>query len=404
MADVYEQENENDEKSLRRNITALGWVAFFGGLSQDMIVPILPTFYSQMLGLNKEMIGFIEGSMTTVVSIMRILSGILSDRMGKRKKLVFVGYLLSALGRELLAITNSGWSTFGLRLADGVGKGMKDAPRDALVARSSRMKNMGFAFGYQRMLDTLGSFIGPLITAGLLAILINYTNVLRYRLIFLIAGIIAFITILFVGLFVKERNAEIKETKFKFDITIFRGKFLLFFIVMLVFTLGNSSDAFLILRAQNVGIKAAVIPIIIAVFNLVYATLSVPFGVLSDKIGRVRVIKLGWLIYALVYLGFAMVKVPWQIWILYIIYGVYYAMTEGVAKSLVAHLVDDLHRGTAFGLYNASLGLLALPASAIAGYLWDKISPAVPFYFGFACALIGVILLSFFKLEERGSL
>ncbi|SHE35701.1 Na+/melibiose symporter [Caldanaerobius fijiensis DSM 17918] len=391
---------QDEEKSLRKNITALGWVAFFGGLSQDMIAPILPTFYSQILGLNKEMIGIIEGSVTTAVSIMRILSGIISDKIGKRKTLVFIGYLLSALGRILLSITNIGWVAFGLRLTDGVGKGMKDAPRDALVARSSKMKNMGFAFGYQRMLDTLGSFIGPLITAGLLAILINYMNVQRYKFIFLIAGIVAFITILLVGLFVKERKTEINtNNKFSFDITVFKGKFLLFFIVMLIFTFGNSSDAFLILRAQNVGVKAAIIPVIIAVFNLIYAILSVPFGVLSDKIGRVQVIKLGWLIYALVYLGFALVKSPWQIWILYIVYGAYYAMTEGVAKSLVAHLVDDLHRGTAFGLYNASLGLLALPASAVAGYLWDKVTPAAPFYFGFGCAVIAVILLSIFRLE-----
>ncbi|TCO55340.1 MFS transporter [Caldanaerobacter subterraneus] len=316
-------ENREEKNNENNNIKVLGWVAFFGGLSQDMIVPILPTFYTQILGLSKEMVGLIEGSVTTVVSIMRIISGIISDKIGKRKSIVFIGYLFSAVGRVLLPLTNGAAMAFGLRLIDGIGKGTKDAPRDALIAKSSKMKSMGFSFGFQRMLDTLGSFLGPLITAGLMILFANYMDSIRYRLIFLIAGLVAFITIILIGLFVVEQKGERVSSSFKLDLSVFKGKFLTFFVVMLVFTLGNSSDAFLILRARSVGVEESTIPIIIAMFNLSYALLSVPSGVLSDRIGRVNVIRLGWIIYAVTYLGFALAKLPWHIWALYLIYGAF---------------------------------------------------------------------------------
>lgn len=357
MADSTELK-EKEQESGSRNVLTLGWVAFFGGLSQDMMQPVLPTFYSQVLGLSKGTIGLIEGSMTTVVSIFKILSGILSDKLGKRKSIVFIGYLLSAIGRFLIFLATGSFSVLGLRLLDGVGKGLKDAPRDALVAKSSDKKKMGFAFGLQRTLDTLGSFIGPLITSYLLLRFAAYGDIKKYRYVFIVAGTIAFTTILLLGLFVKER-------------------------------VGN-----------NVGISAVTIPLIIAVFNLFYALLSIPSGMLSDKIGRVNVIRLGWALYAITYIGFGLARLPWHIWALYIVYGVYYSTTEGIAKSLVVHLVDESRRGTAFGLYNASVGLLAIPASAIAGLLWDKVSSSAPFYFGAACSILAIILITIFKIEK----
>lgn len=397
-----EEKHDTDESNQKsqHNIITLGWVAFFGGMGQDMITPILPTFYASILGLSKETIGLIEGSMTTVVSVFKILSGIISDKLGKRKAIVFIGYLFSAIGRILLCISSGFSAVFSLRMLDGVGKGLKDAPRDALVAKSSKKKSMGFSFGLQRTLDTLGSFIGPLITSYLLIKFAKFSNFKKYSMVFLIAGIISFITIILISLFVKEQVGKDVGTKFKFDVSIFKGKFFLFFITMLVFTLGNSSDAFLILRSENVGVSPVTIPLIIAVFNLFYALLSIPSGILSDKIGRVNVIRLGWTIYALSYIGFAIAKSPWQIWVLYMIYGVYYSTTEGVAKSLVAHLVDEKNRGTAFGIYNASVGLLALPSSTIAGLLWDKVSPSAPFYFGAICAVLSIVLISMFKIEK----
>lgn len=382
----------------RNNVRALGWVAFFGGFGQDMIQPILPIFYSSVLGLSKETIGLIEGSLTTIVSVFKILSGIISDKIGKRKSIVFIGYLLSAVSRFLFGTVFFAWQAFSLRLIDGIGKGTKDAPRDALIAQSAKKDRMGFSFGYQRMLDTFGSVIGPLVTAGILYILVSGN--MRYRIIFYIAGLISVVTILIIGFFVSEKGTPVSKEQAKFDFGLLKGEFLFFLIIMLVFTLGNSSDSFLILRAQNVGISPVIIPIVYAVFNLFYAALSVPAGSLSDKIGRVKVMKFGWLIYALSYLGFAFASHPWHIWLIYIFYGLYYATTEGIAKSLVARIVPDNKRGTAYGLYNASLGVMSLPANIIAGYLWDKVSPAATFYFGAVCALAAFLIISFSKIEK----
>ena len=387
-------------KKNRDNVKTLGWVAFFGGFSQDMIQPVLPIFYTSVLGLNKRTIGLIEGSLTTIVSVFKILSGVLSDKLRRRKPLVFIGYLLSAVSRFSFSFITRGWQAFGLRLADGVGKGTKDAPRDALVAGSAKRSRTGFSFGYQRMLDTFGSVLGPLAAYWMLSHL--FSGGLKYRAVFFVSGITALMTILLVGLLVKEdRSQSIGGQPQGFGFDLLKGRFALFLLIMLVFTLGNSSDAFLILRARNVGVNPVVIPIVYAMFNLFYAALSLPAGSLSDKVGRVKVMQLGWAIYALAYLGFALARQPWHIWALYAFYGLFYATTEGVAKSLVAHVVKDQDRGIAYGLFNASLGLMSLPASLIAGFLWDKVSPAAPFYFGSGCAFIALICLSVSGIERR---
>jgi MFS family permease len=386
------------QKKEHNNVKTLGWVAFFGGFGQDMIQPILPIFYSSVLGLSKESIGLIEGSLTTIVSIFKILSGVISDKLKKRKTITFIGYLLSAISRFMFGFVVAPWQAFALRLTDGVGKGTKDAPRDALVAQSAKEGRMGFSFGYQRMLDTFGSALGPLATAGLLLLLAKGN--MQYRIIFYIAGAISAITLLLITVFVTEKKETGTKEHSKFDFGLLKGKFLFFLIIMLVFTLGNSSDSYLILRAQNVGVSIIAIPIIYAFFNMFYAVLSVPAGSLSDKIGRIRVMQAGWLIYAISYLGFALAKHQWQIWVVYIFYGMYYATTEGIAKALVARLVPDNKRGTAYGFFNASLGIMTLPANLIAGYLWDNVSPSSMFYFGAACALAAFILISFSKMEK----
>ena len=386
------------QKKVHNNVKTLGWVAFFGGFGQDMIQPILPIFYSSVLGLSKETIGLIEGSLTTIVSIFKILSGVISDKLKKRKTITFIGYLLSAISRFLFGFVVAPWQAFALRLTDGVGKGTKDAPRDALVAQSAKEGKMGFSFGYQRMLDTLGSALGPLATTGLLLLLAEGN--MRYRIIFYIAGAISAVTLLLITVFVTEKKEADTKERIKFDFSLLKGNFLFFLIIMLVFTLGNSSDSYLILRAQNIGVSVIAIPIIYALFNMFYAVLAVPAGSLSDKIGRVKVMQAGWLIYALSYLGFALAKQQWQIWVVYIFYGMYYATTEGIAKALVARLVPDSKRGTAYGFFNASLGIMTLPANLIAGYLWDRVSPSSMFYFGAACALAAFILITFSKLEK----
>ena len=380
-----------EDAALGRNVVALGWVAFFGGLAQDMIQPILPVFYSTVLGLNKEFIGLIEGALMTIVSLMKIGAGYLSDALGLRKAIVFVGYGFSALARFALSFAGSGAAAFGLRLTDGVGKGLKDAPRDALVAGSAGGRKLGFAFGVQRTLDTLGSVAGPLISYGLLRLWVDHPN--KYREVFMLAGVVAAIPLVIIGLVVRERKAAI--SKQRLSLAVVKGPFVGFLAVMLLFTLGNSSDAFLILRAQNVGVAVGTIPVVYALFNLVSALAAIPAGKLSDRIGRRRAISYGWAVYALAYLGFALARSPWMIWGIYAFYGLYYALTEGAAKALVAELVPDANRGAAYGLYNASVGVMALPASLIAGVLWTRVSPQSPFVFGAAMAFLAFIGLRF---------
>ncbi|HMN15537.1 MAG TPA: MFS transporter [Bellilinea sp.] len=383
-------ERINEKNQVERNVVSLGWVAFFGGLAQDMIQPILPTFYTSVLGLNKEFIGLIEGSLTTVVSLMKIGAGYLSDLLGVRKIIVFIGYALSAIARFGLGLVNSEVAVFGARLTDGVGKGLKDAPRDALVAGSAGRKKLGLAFGIQRTLDTLGSVAGPLIAYGLLRLWVDHPN--KYREIFMVAGLIAFIPLVIIGFWVKERKQPVN--KLSISLKSLKGPFAGFLIIMLLFTLGNSSDAFLILRAEDTGISSTTIPLVVALFNLVSALTAIPAGKLSDLIGRRKAITIGWGIYALAYFGFALAKLPWMIWVLYSFYGLYYAFTEGSAKAMVAELVPEANRGAAYGLFNASIGVMALPASVIAGFLWN-ISSGAPFMFGGLMALLAFIAIQF---------
>jgi MFS family permease len=273
-----------------------------------------------------------------------------------------------------------------------VGKGLKDAPRDALVAGSAGQRKLGYAFGIQRTLDTLGSVVGPLISFWLLRIWLERPD--RYQRIFWIAGLVAAVPLLIIGFVVRERQTPVAKQRLSF--AVLRGPFAWFLAVTLLFTLGNSADAFLLLRAQNVGVSATLIPVVYAVFNLVSALAAIPAGRLSDRIGRFRVIAAGWALYAVVYLGFALATVPWAVWVLYALYGLYYALTEGAGKALVAEVVPEGSRGIAYGLYSASVGLMVLPASLLAGVLWSHVSPKAPFFFGSgmaAMALVGLALV-----------
>lgn len=280
-------------------------------------------------------------------------------------------------------------------MTDGVGKGLKDASRDALVAGSAGNQKLGFAFGVQRTLDTLGSAVGPLIAYGLLRVWFDHGN--KYREVFWVAGVIAAFPLLIIGLWVKERKQPVNKQAI--SLKAVRGPFAAFLVVMLIFTLGNSSDAFLILRANDVGVSPVTIPLIIAAFNLVSALAAIPAGRLSDRIGRRKAITIGWAVYVVTYLGFALVKTPWMVWGLYTLYGLYYAFTEGSGKAMVAELVPEANRGAAYGLYNASIGVMALPASLIAGALWQRVSPVAPFAFGAIVAFIAFVALWF--IPER---
>jgi MFS family permease len=372
------------KKGSSKNIFFIGLISFFGGISQDIFVPILPLYLANVLHLDKSFIGLTEGLVTSSASIFRIISGYLSDRFHKNKPIVFLGYLLSCISRPLLAVVTSGFGILGLRFLDGVGKGMKDAPKDALIADSTIQKSRGRGFGVVRALDTLGSVIGPLLLFVLLYVLRN--NTLKYHYIFFITAIPLLFTLGILKLFVRE--AEVQKSTILDKTTVqLPIQYYIFLGIVLLFSLGNSSDTFLILRAQNVGVSLLSIPLVYALFNFVYAAASIPLGSLSDKIGREKVIFLGWIAYAVSYFGFAQATKPIAVWVLFALYGIYYATTEGVVKAFIADMVPTGHRGKAYGLYNAFVGLITLPASFIAGFLWDKISPAAPFYFSSVISL-----------------
>jgi MFS family permease len=390
------------EKPKKRfgNVFYVGLLSFFGGISQDMFVPILPLYLANVLGFSKEFIGLSEGLLTAAASVFRFVAGWLSDKFGKQKPIVFAGYFLSMVSRPLLAFFSGGAAILGLRFMDGVGKGVKDSPKDVLIAGSTEPENRGRGFGIARMLDTFGSVAGPVLL--FLFLYLFRDNFLKYHYILVLCALPLFVTLGILIFKVKEVSIA-KETGIagqteKGGLPV---EFYLFLAVIALFTIGNSSDAFLILRAQNVGVGLLAIPLVYALFNFVYASASVPLGSLSDRIGREKVILLGWTAYAIAYIGFALAKTSLEIWIIFAFYGLYYATTEGVAKAFVADIVGPSHRGRAYGVYNMTVGILALPASVIAGFLWDTINPAAPFYFGAILSAVAAGLLFFLVMRRK---
>lgn len=375
------------------NTFFIGLLSFFGGISQDIFVPVIPLYLSNVLHMDKSFIGLTDGIVTASASIFKVVAGWASDKTKKRKPFVFLGYFLSMVARPLLAIISSGFGILFLRFIDGVGKGVKDSPKDALIADSSDQVSRGKSFGIVRALDTLGSVAGPIFLFFLLYLLRN--NALKYHYIFLISAIPLFITIYIIRYFVKEKNNDEGKIDLKLDFNLSK-KFYYFLFITIVFSIGNSSSIFLILRAENVGVSLLAIPLVFALFNFIYAAASIPTGILSDRIGREKVILLGWAAFALSYLGFARANSPIEIWLYFSLYGVFFATTEGVTKALVADIVPQNHRGKAYGIYNTALGLTTLPSSLVAGILWDKFGPSTPFYFGTAVAALSAVLLVLF--------
>jgi len=380
---------ETTKKNMYSNVFFIGLLSFFGGISQDIFVPVLPLYLANVLGFSKEFIGLTEGLVTASASIFKIVAGYLSDKLRKNKPIVFAGYFLSLVSRPMLALITSGMGVASLRFLDGVGKGIKDSPKDALIAESTQVASRGKGFGIYRALDTFGSVAGPLLLFTLLYVLKN--NTLKYHYIFFITAIPLIFTLSILSVFVKE--APVKKPESLFGKQALPQRYFVFLGIVLLFSIGNSSDTFLILRSQNLGVSLLGIPLVYALFNAVYATASIPLGSLSDKIGREKVILLGWITYALSYLGFAMANKSYQAWLLFALYGIYYATTEGVVKAYIADQVASGHRGRAYGLYNSLVGIITLPASLITGFLWDKFSPAAPFYFSAAIALLAAVLL-----------
>lgn len=391
-------------KKLPRNVWAVGLTSFFMDVSSEMVVNIIPLFLSNVLGIKTNIIGLIEGIAEATSSVLKLFSGWLSDKLGQRKWLAVIGYGLSAIVKPFFYIANSWGVIAGVRWADRVGKGIRTAPRDALVADSVTADARGVAFGVHRAMDTAGAVFGVGIAALAVWLGQKNTNLLTrdtFKVIVLLSLLPAFLAVL--SLVVGAKDVEIKgqRTAPKFSLKGMGTPFIIFLVIVSIFTLGNSSDAFLTLRAQNLGVSVLGILIMLLIFNLVYSLISTPAGNLSDRIGRRGLIIGGWLVYAVIYLGFAFATQAWHIWLLYVAYGVYYGMAYGSANAMVADLVPENLRGTAYGTYNAVIGLLAFPASFIAGVLWEGIpslgwngfGPSAPFFFGGSLALIAAFLM-----------
>jgi MFS family permease len=393
-------------KGLPRNVWAVSLTSFFMDISSEMVINILPLFLSNVLGVGTNVIGLIEGIAEATASLLKVFSGWLSDRLGARKWLAVSGYGLSALAKPFFYAASSWTTILAVRWADRVGKGIRTAPRDALVADSIGEKQRGLAFGFHRAADTGGAVVGLLIALGVVwatqsaAIDLGQRT---FQVVVLASLLPAALAVLSLAIGAKDVPVTSKRERPKITFRGLGKPFLVFMVIVGLFDLGNSSDAFLVLRAQERGLSVVGILAMLILFNLVYSLVSAPAGSLSDRVGRRRVIVGGWLAYAVIYLGIALARTGWQIWVLYALYGVYYGLAFGTTKAMVADLVPIALRGTAYGTYNATLGLLDFPASLIAGLLWQGIGawsgfgPSAPFLFGAALALGAAILLALWK-------
>lgn len=378
-------------------IIVTGLTSLLTDFSSEMIVPILPLFLTSVLHVTVSDVGVIEGIAESTASVLKLFSGWISDRLGRRKPLIVLGYALSNITKPLFALSGSWGQVLAVRFVDRIGKGVRGAPRDALIADATTKQERGKGFGFHRAMDTLGAAIGPLVA---FFILMDFKG--NYRTIFWVSAVPGILAVLLLIFFLKEkRNGATHENTGSLPQLGFKSlgrRFMLFSVVTTLFALGNSSDAFLILRAQSVGMPATFIPLAYFTFNMVYAVFALPVGIWSDRIGRRTVIVTGYLIFAGIYLGFGLAKNSTWIWGLFIVYGLYYAATDGIQKAYIGDVVSTGQRGMAMGTFNAMTGLAALPASMVAGILWQGFGPMATFGVGTVCALAAAALMMIFRV------
>ena len=377
---------------LNRTVKALGVVSLLNDFSSEVTVRTLPLFLSNILGVRIGIIGLIEGIAESTATLLQLVSGYLSDRIGRRKALTLCGYGLSNFTKPLLYFGTAGWGVvLAIRFLDRVGKGIRTAPRDALIADVTPPEQRGKAFGFRKAMDKTGAVMGLMI--GALVLYLSQQDSLTltletYLWLVLLAVLPGLAAVVVLAGWVEEGSKTAAAARSKFRWSEVDGRFWSFVGVLVLFALGNSSDAFLMLRAQTLGLSTVEIFLVVAGFNLVISLSSTKGGALSDVLGRRGLIVAGWIIYAVIYLGFAFASAWWHAWILYAGYGLYYGAFQGAASALVADLVPEDLRGTAYGIFNAALGIAAFPASLLAGLLWDWYGPAAPFLAGGALALM----------------
>jgi len=389
-------------QGLTRNVVILGFVSLLNDAASEMIYPLLPVFLTSVLGAGPAVLGMIEGVAESTASLLKLYSGYLSDRVKRRKGWVVAGYTISNIIRPLIALAGSWVQVLALRFSDRVGKGLRTSPRDAMIADSTPPEFRGMAYGFHRAMDHGGAIVGPLLATGLL--LLYHDNISTVFLLSFVPGTLA-VVLLLAGL--REREAAPGSGGSKLNVrsalTEMPGSFRKYLLIILLFTLGNSTDAFLLVRAQALGVPVALLPTIWVALHVVKMAFSIPGGMLSDRLGRKQVIVVGWVVYALVYWGFALASQQWHVWALFATYGIYFGLTEGVEKALVADLAPIHLRGSAFGLYHLTVGIGAFPASLIFGLVWERFGPSAAFGMGAVLALLSSVLLAMLKVQKTNN-
>ena len=375
-------------KGITGNVLILGLVSFFTDVSSEMIYPLLPLFLTGVLGAGPAFLGLIEGVAESTSSFLKLFSGIVSDRVRRRKNLVLLGYSVSALMRPLIGFAGSALTVLLVRTGDRVGKGIRTSPRDALIADSVDASVRGKAYGFHRSMDHAGALVGPLIATLLLTYFVS-----DLRMVFWLAAIPGLIAVLLIVWKVSEtERTGLVKAPVRLSL-LPAGPLRRYLLILFLFTLGNSSDAFLLLKAGTLGVPIYRIPLLWTFFHLVKMLSTMPFGALSDRIGRRGVIVAGWCVYSLSYLGYGFATSEWQIWLLFAFYGLFFGLTEGVEKAYLADMADPALRGAAFGWYNFAIGAGAFPASLLFGLIWQRFGGVAPFVFGAGLAAVAAALL-----------
>ncbi|MFZ2791064.1 MAG: MFS transporter [Bacteroidales bacterium] len=378
-----------------RNILFTGLTSFLTDTSVKMIYSVMPMFLMS-IGASKASLGLIEGVAESTASLIKALSGFWSDRIGRNKPFMLIGYAISAIVLPLYAFVISPMQVLFLRFTERIGKGIRTAPRDSLIAASVTNNETGKGFGLQKAMDNSGAIAGPLMAFALLSLFPD-----NYRLIFLIAGIPAIAGIFVIIFGIKEVKRNKTELLKKFRLRDYPKRYWFFLAIIFVFTLGNSTDALLLVKANEAGIKVAFIPLVYLITSLVSVIAAIPAGTLSDRIGKEKLLVAGFLIYAVVYLFFGLNVGEGALFVLFALYGLYSAATDGIQKAFVADVTDANKKGTALGIYNALLGITLLPASLIAGILYDRVNSSIPFLFGAAMALLATIMMAVYMITGR---
>jgi MFS family permease len=381
---------------ISRSAVIIGFVSLLSDISGEMIYPVLPIFITEVLQAPATMVGLIEGVSVGISNVVSGFSGWFSDRVGRRKPMAFIGYALTAASRPVIAAAGAWPVVLGARFAERFGKGIRNAPRDALLAESTADEHRGRAFGFERAMDSAGAVLGPLVAL----VLVGWMG-LAIRNIFLVSAIPAALAAILI-LSVRERPERVVAgaNSLRLSLAGTTSEYRKLLLIIGIFGIGNSANAFLILRAEQLGLSRSSTILAYMLYNAVVSLASMPAGAASDRVGRRDLLIIGYLIYAVSYVGFAAANAAWLVWPLFIIYGLFPALTDGAAKALAVDTAGSTGRATAIGIYSAVTGLTQVVASYVGGLLWDKVDSRATFYFGAALAALSVVML-FLLLPRR---